>query len=169
MEEKKKPEVTAIVENYLGVILTLERDQIPATGAALVKHLLVSPPTVTNTFKRMIRDGLITMDGEKIVKSGLIDGLRYEDEVLDEKKEKTVSFSLYKETTSPLPFKGKNKVAVIFAQGEIHSGHSGGKSFFGSEIMGSDTISKYLRSARKNKSVKSVVLRGYQVYAVMAI
>ncbi|MCK5222430.1 MAG: signal peptide peptidase SppA, partial [Candidatus Aminicenantes bacterium] len=60
---------------------------------------------------------------------------------------------------SPLPFKGKNKIAVIFAQGEIHSGHSGGKSFFGSEIMGSDTISKYIRYARKNKFVKGVVLR----------
>lgn len=111
--------------------------------------------------KKIIRDLIedFTMDGEKILKSGLVDGLIYEDEILDEKKEKTISFSLYKSTTSPLPFKGKKKIAVIFAQGEIHSGHSGGKSFFGNEIMGSDTISKYLRSARKNKSVKAVVLR----------
>ncbi|MCK4889221.1 MAG: signal peptide peptidase SppA, partial [Candidatus Aminicenantes bacterium] len=107
--------------------------------------------------RNLIED--LTMDGNKILKSGLVDGLKYEDEIIDEKKEKIVGFSLYKDTKSPLPFKGKNKIAVIFAQGEIHSGHSGGKSFFGSEIMGSDTISKYLRSARKNKSVKGVVFR----------
>lgn len=67
MEEKKKPEVTSIVEDYLGVLLTLERDQMPATGAVLAKHLSVSPPTVTNTFKRMKRDGLILMDEVKKV------------------------------------------------------------------------------------------------------
>ena len=107
--------------------------------------------------RELIED--FTMDGKKILESGLVDGVKYEDEILDEKKEKTIRFSLYKETTSPLPYKGKNKIAVIFAQGEIHSGNSGGKSFFGSEIMGSETISKYIRYARKNKFVKGVVLR----------
>ncbi len=107
--------------------------------------------------RNLIED--LTMDGEKILKSGLIDGLKYENEIVDENKEKIISFLVYKETTSPIPFKGKNKIAVIFTQGEIHSGSSGGKSFFGSEIMGSDTVSKYLRAARKNKSVKGVVLR----------
>lgn len=114
-----------------------------------------------NVDEQIIRNLIeeFTMNGDKILESGLVDGLKYEDEIINEKKEKIISFSLYKQTTSPLPFKGKDKIAVIFAQGEIHSGYSGGKSFFGSEIMGSDTISKYLRSARKNKSVKSVVLR----------
>jgi len=111
--------------------------------------------------EKVIRDLVedFTMDGERIVKAGLADGLKYEDSILDDQKSKIVGFSLYRETTSPLPFKGKDKVAVIFAQGEIHSGSSGGQSLFGSEIMGSDTVSKYLRSARKNKSVKAVVLR----------
>ena len=114
-----------------------------------------------NVKEKVIRDLIedFTMDGQKILESKLIDGLKYEDEILDEKKDKVVSFSLYKKTTSPIPFKGKDKIAVIFTQGEIHSGSSGGKSFFGNEIMGSDTVSKYLRAARKNKSVKGVVLR----------
>ncbi|MEN8154157.1 MAG: signal peptide peptidase SppA [Acidobacteriota bacterium] len=114
-----------------------------------------------NVEEKIIRELIeeFTTDGEKILKSGLVDGLKYENEIINEKKDKVVNFSLYKETTSPAPFKGKEKIAVIFTQGEIHSGSSGGKSYFGNEIMGSDSVSKYLRAARKNKSVKGVVLR----------
>jgi len=110
-----------------------------------------------NTIRDLIEN--FTMDGKKIMASGLIDGLKYENEIIDQEKENTINFSIYKETKAPLPYRGKNKIAVIFAQGEIHSGISGGKSLFGNEIMGSDTISKYLRSARNNKSVKGVVFR----------
>ncbi len=99
------------------------------------------------------------MNGKKFKDAGIIDSLAYEDEIIDEKTNKIVKFSVYKETTSPLPYTGKDKIAVIFAQGEIHSGYSGGKSFFGNEIMGSETVTKYLRSARKNDSIKAVVLR----------
>ncbi|MEN8153021.1 MAG: signal peptide peptidase SppA [Acidobacteriota bacterium] len=107
--------------------------------------------------KNIIED--FTIDGKRYLKEKFIDGLVYEDEVLKEKNIKTVSFPVYKETSSPLPYKGKDKIAVIFAQGEIHTGASGGKSIFGGEILGSDTLVRYLRSARKNKSVKGVVLR----------
>ncbi len=110
-----------------------------------------------NLIRNLVND--FTTDGTEILKAGLIDGLKYEDEILELKKSEIVNFSVYKETKSPLPFKGKNKIAIIFAQGEIHSGKSGGKSVFGNKIMGSDTIKKYLQSAREDKSVKCVVLR----------
>lgn len=56
---------TPIIENYLSVIYTLQRDKEPVIGARLADWFEVSPPTVTATLKRMVRDGLITMDERK--------------------------------------------------------------------------------------------------------
>jgi DtxR family Mn-dependent transcriptional regulator len=56
---------TPTIEDYLGVIYTLERDGEPVIGARLAEWLEVSPPTVTATVKRMIRDGWVSMDRSK--------------------------------------------------------------------------------------------------------
>jgi DtxR family Mn-dependent transcriptional regulator len=56
---------TPTIEDYLGVIYTLERDGEPVIGARLAGWLEVSPPTVTATVKRMIRDGWVVMDDSK--------------------------------------------------------------------------------------------------------
>jgi DtxR family Mn-dependent transcriptional regulator len=53
------------IEDYLGVLFVMERDGVPVVGARIAELFGVSPPTVTNTLKRMARDGLITMDDEK--------------------------------------------------------------------------------------------------------
>ena len=53
----KTHKVTATIEDYLSLLLILDRDQQPATGSFVSKHLGFFAPTVTNTFKRMIRDG----------------------------------------------------------------------------------------------------------------
>jgi DtxR family transcriptional regulator, Mn-dependent transcriptional regulator len=49
------------IEDYLSLIYVIERDGEPVVGARLAEIMKVSPPTVTNTLKRMVRDGLITM------------------------------------------------------------------------------------------------------------
>ncbi len=54
--------LTPTVENYLSLLYVLERDDEPVVGARLAELIGVTPPTVTNTLKRMVRDGLITMD-----------------------------------------------------------------------------------------------------------
>jgi DtxR family Mn-dependent transcriptional regulator len=59
---------TPTVEDYLGVIYTLERDGEVVIGARLAEWLEVSPPTVTATVKRMIRDGWVTMDDAKEIR-----------------------------------------------------------------------------------------------------
>jgi len=55
-------ETSSTIENYLGIIYVLERDNEPIVGARLAALLGVTPPTVTNTLKRMIRDGLLISD-----------------------------------------------------------------------------------------------------------
>ena len=54
--------LSSTIEDYLSLIYVLERDSEPVVGTHLAGLLGVSPPTVTNTFKRMVRDGLIRMD-----------------------------------------------------------------------------------------------------------
>jgi DtxR family Mn-dependent transcriptional regulator len=60
------------IEDYLSLIYVIERDGEPVIGARLAEILKVSPPTVTNTLKRMVRDGLITMqeNGTHLTETG---------------------------------------------------------------------------------------------------
>ena len=101
------------------------------------------------------------ISNQAYLEAKLIDGILYEDEIFNDSTESLnrISFDLYRETTSPKPYKGINKIAVIFASGEIHSGKSGSKSIFGDEVLGSDTAAEYLRAAKRNRFVKAVVLR----------
>jgi DtxR family Mn-dependent transcriptional regulator len=59
---------TPTIEDYLGVIYTLERDGETVIGARLADWLEVSPPTVTATIKRMVRDGWVSMDRSKEIR-----------------------------------------------------------------------------------------------------
>jgi DtxR family transcriptional regulator, Mn-dependent transcriptional regulator len=64
--------LSTTVEDYLSLIYVLERDNEPVVGSHLAELLGVTPPTVTNTLKRMARDGLVTMDenGTRLTESG---------------------------------------------------------------------------------------------------
>lgn len=58
---------TATIEDYLGIIYTLQRDGEEVIGARLAEIMHVSAPTVTVTLKRMLRDGWIEIDEKKRV------------------------------------------------------------------------------------------------------
>ena len=64
--------LSTTIENYLSLMYVLERDREPVVGVRLAELLRVTPPTVTNTLKRMVRDGWITMDkkGTRLTKAG---------------------------------------------------------------------------------------------------
>ncbi len=64
--------LSTTIEDYLSLLYILERDKEPVVGVHLAQLLSVTPPTVTNTLKRMVRDGLITMDknGTRLTRVG---------------------------------------------------------------------------------------------------
>ncbi len=69
------PEISALsptIQDYLSLIYVMERDRDPVVGSRLAELLGVTPPTVTNTLKRMTRDGLVTMtkEGTHLTESG---------------------------------------------------------------------------------------------------
>jgi DtxR family transcriptional regulator, Mn-dependent transcriptional regulator len=68
----EKPSTT--IEDYLDILYILQRDNEPIVGVRLAELLNVSAPTVTNTLKRMSRDGLVDLDdpsGIRLTKQGL--------------------------------------------------------------------------------------------------
>ncbi len=65
---------SATIEDYLETLFILQRDGVPIVGARLAELLKVTPPTVTNTLKRMSRDGLVTsnnVQGSLLTEQGL--------------------------------------------------------------------------------------------------
>lgn len=100
------------------------------------------------------------------VEKGLVSGEKYYDEVLallkvkteteEEKDLKSVSLRKYikapKTGVSGFDYK-KDKIAIVYASGAINSGESG------DDAIGSDTFAKAIREARRDSSVKAIVLR----------
>ena len=101
---------------------------------------------------------------EDAVRAGLVDDVAYEDE-LDDKVQLgkgNVKFLEHHEYRSVSPTSlGLNrgpKIAVLYAVGIISSGESNYDSPNG-QVVGSDTIVRYLRKARADDSIKAIVLR----------
>ena len=112
-----------------------------------------------------VADGLLIQNPEDAVELGFVDELKYKDQILAELKtllnidedDDITSVSLSKYSQAPDPAKvrpnRKNKIAVVYALGEIVSGKGS------DEIIGSERISKAIRKARNDDKVKAIVMR----------
>ena len=113
-----------------------------------------------------IADDYVSFRGDDaLMASGLIDELVYKDEVLDMLKEltdtelkkdlNTISINKYADVFVPGKKKGleKNKIAVIYADGEITDGEEEGAGI----VAG--PLSRTIREARRDESIKAIVLR----------
>lgn len=93
----------------------------------------------------------------------MVDGLKYKDEVLDELKArldidkkkdiKSVSIEEYTPGDGDTDVESSNRIAIIYANGEIISGEGN------DETIGSERISRAIRKARTDDKVKAIVLR----------
>lgn len=100
------------------------------------------------------------LSAKEALKLKLIDGLLYEDEIEEKLKEiGGKDYNLISESKYKIEPKGGEKIAIIFGMGGIFVGRSEGSPFGGSEGMGSETVAKYFRDARKDKDIKAVIFR----------
>jgi protease IV len=107
---------------------------------------------------------LLIKNPEAALEYKFVDGLKYKDEILEELRERTEqknidkikSIDLGKYTKVPVKDRKaleKNKIAVVYASGNVIMGE-------GAEgTIGSDRISKAIRKARMDSSVKAIVFR----------
>lgn len=113
---------------------------------------------------KSMQNNLSVMDGSEAVKYHLATGLKYEDEVKDEIKTKLgykksdelkmIAYDKYKEIVADKIKSGSdNKIAVIYAEGEINDGKSD------DGVIGGQAFVKIIQKLEKDDAVKGVVLR----------
>ncbi len=109
-------------------------------------------------------DKLMINSDSKAVSFGLIDALKYRNDVIDEMKElmdidldeklHSISLVKYIEINKNADFKTKkDKIAVIYAYGQIIPGESK------DDKMGGNTIARAIRKAADDDDIKAIVLR----------
>ncbi len=97
--------------------------------------------------------------GEKALEAGLVDDLLFEDEFEDllkekEKKLSKITFGQYlKIKPSSLGLNKGKKISLIYGMGPIHTG----EGFY--QSMGSSTVARWIKKARKDKSIAAVIFR----------
>lgn len=104
----------------------------------------------------------LTFDAKVALDEHFVDGLYYRDQIIARIKElasinksKKINILTNSQYASarPAPKAKANKIAVIYANGQIIDGEGN------DNIIGSITLSKAIREARENKKVKAIVMR----------
>jgi len=103
------------------------------------------------------------LPAEELVKAGLVDTLMYKDELINKLKELTgvdtdddvpaIGVDKYAKVPAPTSGKGlvREKIAVIYAEGDIDGA--------GTDGIKSESLSRTIREARRDSSIKAIVLR----------
>jgi protease-4 len=92
----------------------------------------------------------------------LVDGLKYDDQVKDEIREKLkigkdekINFITVNKYAEAVNYKssGRDRIALIYAEGDIISGNGDDQQ------IGDDSYRKLIRNARMDKEIKAIVIR----------
>jgi protease-4 len=100
---------------------------------------------------------------EEAVRLGLVDDVAYEDQIDDKvsfggHRMRRLDNDRYRHVTArSLGLDRGPKIAVIYAEGTIATGRS--SSDIGTSVVGSDTLTDYIRRARGDDSIKAIILR----------
>lgn len=150
ISNKMSPENRQQLQAYVDAVWETWVDQI-------AKAREISPEKIN-----LLTDSLSISTAQNALDAGLIDGLMYKDNMVDtlvklfgvekEKDLKMISSSAYYKATYKIDFKEKNKIAVIYADGEIVMGKSDNN-------IASDSFIDHIAKVRKDSTIKAVVFR----------
>jgi protease-4 len=141
-------------EMYLAILESLERSLVAgiADGRKMtdgdVRALFTQAPFL----------------GKEALEARLVDGLKYIDEVHDELKEpdeeklRTVKPRRYLKTGRP-GTRGRKAIGVVYGVGAVLRGKSDMDPLSGEVVMGSDSVTRSLRLAAEDSSIKAIVFR----------
>lgn len=109
-----------------------------------------------------LADQMIIRNAQAALDHKMVDGLRYKDEILagmaklthvSEKKLEIVDLVKYNKAVKVQKKYQKDKIAIVYASGEINMGEGNEGS------IGSESLSRTIREARQDSSIKAIVLR----------
>lgn len=169
-------EFKSAVEPFLRSDLSSEnRTQLNAlldTQNERVKSAVAAARGVDASFLESLADESALLDAEGALEAGLLDGLRYEHEVLDRFQDASAmppgasvprieidTYAKVPAAESNVSFTGSGTVAVVYAEGSIVSGQTDNPFGSSSQSIGSETFIDAMESARTSSSAKAVVLR----------
>jgi protease IV len=147
MSPPAREQLDAVLDAIYGTIVS---------GIAEERHL---PP---DSLRALLDRGLLSPARAR--ESGLVDDLRYYDEVLDGVKDQigsrvsVLDEASYLRDVRARRSAGRDRLAVVYATGMIVSGESDESRMLG-QMLGSETLSESLASAAEDPSIKAVVLR----------
>jgi len=160
---------SAVEPYFLTKMSDANRIQVTSYLGSLYDHFLSGISQSRKISKDSLKDianELKIRLPEDALKFKLVDGLKYKDEIIDELKNrtgidtksdlKTIELGDYSSATEPTDDgkeKTKNKIAIVYASGDIVGGEGDDNT------IGSERISKALRKARLDDHVKAVVFR----------
>jgi protease-4 len=132
----------------------------------IYNHFLLTTAVARNTDTATLHqcaDNYLIKTTADAVTYKLIDAAKYDDEVKDELKQKLgvdkyskinfIQLAKYGEAVNYKKEKGSNKIAVVFAQGDIVDGKGD------DDQIGGETFRNWFRKARLDKEVKAIVVR----------
>jgi protease-4 len=130
----------------------------------IVEHIAAGRSKSADEVRAIVDQGPFT--ATQAQKAGLVDALRFEDEMWSDLKEKLhsgdphhVALDDYlKVTPESVGLQGKSKIAMLVAQGDIVRGGPGDNGADESDLT-SNGFDKLVRSVRNDSSIKGVVLR----------
>ncbi|MFK7774706.1 MAG: signal peptide peptidase SppA [Saprospiraceae bacterium] len=113
---------------------------------------------------RAVANQGILLNSKEAMESGLVDGIKYKDEVLSElrtrlglgDKDKIPTIGLYdyaEYVGTKIDLSSSNKIAVVYAEGSIVDGEGN----LGS--VGGDKYARIIRKARQDDNIKAIVIR----------
>ncbi len=132
---------------------------LDSIGAQFVAGIAEGRRLAPETVRRAIDDAPISP--EQLEKAGLIDGIQFWDELVDELggKEKIVEAEDYARVDPRLVgFAPTVRFALIYGSGNVVVG-DGTASRTGSPIFASDTVSEALAEASKDSDIRAIILR----------
>jgi protease-4 len=141
------------------------RQQVSSFLGSIYDHFLQGVSNSRNIpvdSLRTIANELRVRNAEGAVTAKLMDGLKYKDEIISDLKSQVgtpededlnvVTIEKYNNSNKP-NITAKDRIAIIYATGEIVSGEGTDKQ------IGSEKISRAIRKVREDEKVKAVVLR----------
>ncbi|GGH04712.1 signal peptide peptidase SppA [Parapedobacter pyrenivorans] len=142
------------------------REQVSSFLGSIYDHFIVQISAsrhIAADSLRAVADGYLVRTADDALTYGLADGKKYKDEILTELKDSldieadqdlnAVTLLKYKPAVKSASASFSNRVAVVYAVGDIVSGEGG------DNMIGSERISRELRKVRRDDKVKAVVFR----------
>ncbi|PKP38350.1 MAG: signal peptide peptidase SppA [Bacteroidetes bacterium HGW-Bacteroidetes-14] len=150
ISNKMSPENREQIQSYIDAVWKTWVDDISAARG-------ITPERINQ-----MADNLELHSASKALEANIVDGLMYKDKLVDtlaklfgvenEKDLKMISSTDYSKATYKVNLKEKNKIAIIYADGEIVMGKS-------DENIASDSFIEHISKVRKDSTIKAVVFR----------